>query len=101
MSFLSAALLVLIVVTTAINHLLDRGLGNYADSDYKDEENSNNKINKKDSNLSSTPDIQKIAFAAIPTAQTNISMPELPANSNNSTVSPSRHHGTTKTIKAT
>ena len=76
-------------------------LGNYADSDYKDEENSNNKINKKDSNLSSTPDIQKTAFAAIPTAQTNISMPELPANSNNSTVSPSRHYGTTKTIKAT
>ena len=75
-------------------------LGN-ADSDYKDEENSNNKINKKDSNLSSTPDIQKTAFAAIPTAQTNISMPELPANSNNSTVSPSRHYGTTKTIKAT
>lgn len=76
-------------------------LGNYADSDYKDEENSNNEINKKDSNLSSTPDIQKTAFAAILTAQKNISMPELPANSNNSTVSPSRHYGTIKTIKAT
>lgn len=80
------SLLVLIVVTSAINHILDRGLGNYDDSVEKDEENSNNEKNNKDSNRSSTPDEQTTAFAEVPTAETNISMHELPVNNTDSTI---------------
>ncbi|KAL9978519.1 hypothetical protein ACROYT_G016045 [Oculina patagonica] len=43
MSFVSTAILLLFVVTTTINHLLDRGLGNYEDpKDTKTNEKSKN-----------------------------------------------------------